>query len=85
MSRQEGRASQRTLPIPPSVAQIHASLTRILLSLSGNDERLEGGLLRGQLPVAFSFQRSDEIVQRFTRMAEAEVCRESVYVGPASL
>ena len=66
------------------MAHIHASLTHVLLSLAGNHEPLEGGLLRGQLPVVIIFQRLDEIVQRFTRMAEAEVCRESVYLGPAS-
>ena len=85
MSRQEGRPSQGTLPIPPSVAQIHASPTRVLLSLAGNHERFEGGLLRGQERDEIIFQRLADITRRFTRMAGAQVSRESEYVKPAAL
>ena len=85
MSRQEGRPSQRTLPIPPSVAQTHASPTHVLLSLAGDDERLEGGPARGQELLVIIFPPVAEFVRRFSRMAGAEDCRERVYVKPAPL
>ena len=73
-----------TLSISHGTVQIHASLTRVRLCLAGDDERLEGSLLRGQEPDEFIFQRLDKITQSFDISTRDEVCCESVYVGAAS-
>ena len=62
-----------------------ASLTRVLLCRAGDDADLEGDLRRGQELNVIMFPPVTEIMRRFNRIAEAEVCRDCEYVKPAPL